>query len=120
MWSAKAANDGSDWMFHFARHKWIGIQQEHIETSLRTEIYPFAAIICAWIFGCIFYLPATCGFELRLRRGICLSLIHYYFPLSPMEQAFDKPYINHHKDSQSNTQHACDKSNRVVKGCKSS
>jgi len=40
--------------------------------------------------------------------------------LSPIEQAFDNPYINHHKDSQNNAQRACHESYRVVEGCKSS
>src|SRR3990172_4114788 len=48
-------------MFHLTRHEWIGIQKKHIETSLRTKISPFAAIVCARIFGGFRYLSAAGG-----------------------------------------------------------
>ena len=69
------------WMFNLTRHEWIRIQQKHIKTSLRTEIDPFAAIVCAWIFGCIFYLPAAGSFEFWPWRKSRLILNHDYFSL---------------------------------------
>jgi hypothetical protein len=50
-------------MFDFARHEWIRIQKENFQTSLRTEINLFAAMVCAGIFGYIFYFPAAGSFE---------------------------------------------------------
>jgi len=69
------------WMFNLTRHEGIGIQQEHIETSLRTEIYLFAAILRTWIFGCIVYFPAAGSLEFWLWGRIFLSPIHDYFSL---------------------------------------
>jgi hypothetical protein len=67
-------------MYYLARHEWIRIQQKQIKASLRTEINPFAMIVCTWIFGCIRYFPAAGSFEFCHWRKRCLILIQYYFP----------------------------------------